>query len=163
MGFGARPTPRFGPDKWAATILLVILLGVGMMLYMPGTHSIEMAKALTIATTFGVSMGFAVLGAVVVAQRFIERHERDRTAFPPIAELVLAALIVVGLSIALRIGIPLVPALMQGPILVVAALALPTMLGDRREFFLVMGLVILAVWLLSGYGRPVVAGPTRST
>jgi len=113
MGFDARPTPRFGPDKWAATILLVILLGVGMMLYMPGTRSIEMAKALTIATTFGVSMGFAVLGAVVAAQRFIERHEGDRTAFPPIAELVLAALIVVGLSIALRIGIPLVPALMQ--------------------------------------------------
>jgi hypothetical protein len=53
--------------------------------------------------------------------------------------------------------------MLVGPILVVAALALPTMLGDRREFFLVMGLVILAVWLLSGYGRPVVAGPTRST
>jgi hypothetical protein len=53
--------------------------------------------------------------------------------------------------------------MLVGPILVVAALALPTMLGDRREFFLVMGLVILAVWLLSSYGRPVVAGPTRST
>ncbi len=53
--------------------------------------------------------------------------------------------------------------MLVGPILVVAALALPTMFGDRREFFLVMGLVILAVWLLSSYGRPVVAGPTRST
>jgi hypothetical protein len=52
--------------------------------------------------------------------------------------------------------------MLVGPILVVAALALPTMLGDRREFFLVMGLLILAVWLLSSYGRPVVAGPTRS-
>jgi hypothetical protein len=40
-----------------------------------------------------------------------------------------------------------------GPILVVAALVLPTILGDRREFFLVMGLVILGVWLLSSYGR----------
>jgi hypothetical protein len=113
MGFSARPTPRFGPDKWAATILLVVLLGVGMMMYMPGTRQIEMGKALVIAITFGVSIGFAVLGAIVVAQRFIERHEGDGTAFPPIAELVLAALIVVGLSIALRIGIPLVPALMQ--------------------------------------------------
>jgi hypothetical protein len=113
MGFGARPTPRFGPDKWAATILLVILLSFGMMLYMPGARSIQLAQALTIATTFGFSMGFAVLGAVVVAQRFIGRHEGERTAFPPIAELAIAALIVVGLSIALRIGIPLVPALMQ--------------------------------------------------
>ncbi len=43
-----------------------------------------------------------------------------------------------------------------GPILVVAALVLPTILGDRREFFLVMGLVILGVWLLSSYGRSAV-------
>jgi hypothetical protein len=113
MGFAVRPAPRFGPDKWAATILLVILLGVGMMMYMPGTNPIEMGKALTIAITFGVSIGFAVLGAIVVAQRFIERHDGESAAFPPIAELILAALIVMGLSVALRIGIPLVPALMQ--------------------------------------------------
>jgi hypothetical protein len=113
MGFAARPAPRFGTDKWAATILLVTLLSVGMIMYMPGTRSIEIGKVLTIAITFGVSIGFAVLGAIVVAQRFIERHDGDRTAFPPIAELILAALVVVGLSIAVRIGIPLVPALMQ--------------------------------------------------
>jgi hypothetical protein len=114
MGFDARPTPSFGPDQWATTILLVILLGVGMMVLMPGTQPVGLGKVLTIATTFGVSIGFAVLGAIVVAQRFIERHDGDRSAFPPIAELVLAALIVVGLSIALRIGVPLVPALLQG-------------------------------------------------
>ncbi len=114
MGFDARPTPTFGPDQWATTILLVILMGVGMMVFMPGTRPIGIGKVLTIAITFGVSIGFAVLGAIVVAQRFIERHEGDRLAFPPIAELILAALIVAGLSIALRIGIPLVPALMQG-------------------------------------------------
>jgi hypothetical protein len=42
-------------------------------------------------------------------------------------------------------------------------LVLPTILGDKREFFLVMGLVILAVWLLSSYGRPAVARQPRST
>jgi hypothetical protein len=47
--------------------------------------------------------------------------------------------------------------MLVGPILVVAALVLPTLLGDKREFFLVMGLVILAVWLLSSYGRPAAA------
>ena len=114
MGFDARPTPSFGPDQWATTILLVILLSVGMMLFMPGMRPIEMGKILTIAITFGVSIGFAVLGAIVVAQRFIERHEGDRLAFPPVAELILAALIVAGLSIAVRIGLPLVPALLQG-------------------------------------------------
>ena len=44
--------------------------------------------------------------------------------------------------------------MLVGPVLVVEALVLPTLLGDKREFFLVMGLVILAVWLLSSYGRP---------
>jgi hypothetical protein len=53
--------------------------------------------------------------------------------------------------------------MLVGPVLVVAALALPTLLGDKRGFFLVMGLVILAVWLLSSYGRPAVAGQPHST
>ncbi len=47
--------------------------------------------------------------------------------------------------------------ILVGPVLVVAALVLPTLLGNKREFFLVMGLVILAVWLLSSYGRPAAA------
>jgi hypothetical protein len=47
--------------------------------------------------------------------------------------------------------------MLVGPVLVVAALVLPTILGNKREFFLVMGLVILAVWLLSSYGRPAAA------
>jgi hypothetical protein len=114
MGFDARPGPTFGPDQWATTILVVILLSIGMMVFMPGTLPLAAGKVLVIAITFGVSIGFAVLGAIVVAQRFIERQEGDWPTYPPIAELVVAGLIVVGLSIALRIGIPLVPALMQG-------------------------------------------------
>lgn len=114
LGFDARPTPSFGPDQWATTIVLVILLSICMMLFMPGTRRLEVGKVLVIAITFGISIGFAVLGAIVVAQRFIERREGDRLGFPPVAELMLAALIVSGLSIALRIGIPLVPALLQG-------------------------------------------------
>jgi hypothetical protein len=53
--------------------------------------------------------------------------------------------------------------MLVGPVLVVAALVLPTILGDRREFFLVMGLVILAVWMLSSYGHPAVARQPHST
>jgi hypothetical protein len=105
MGFDARPGPTFGPDQWATTILLVILSSIGMMMFMPGTLPLGVGKVLVIAITFGVSIGFAVLGAIVVAQRFIERREGDRPTYPPIAELVVTGLIVVGLSIALRIGI----------------------------------------------------------
>jgi hypothetical protein len=114
IGFDARPEPTFGPDQWATTILLVILLSIGMMVLMPGTLPLTAGKVLVISITFGVSIGFAVLGAIIVAQRFIERQEGDWPAYPPIAELVVAGLVVVGLSIALRIGIPLVPALIQG-------------------------------------------------
>ena len=53
--------------------------------------------------------------------------------------------------------------MLVGPILVVAALVLPTLLGDKREFFLVMGLVILAVWMLSSYGRPAAAPQTPTS
>ena len=53
--------------------------------------------------------------------------------------------------------------MLVGPVLVLAALVLPTILGDKREFFLVMGLVISAVWLLSSYGRSAVARQPRST
>ena len=50
--------------------------------------------------------------------------------------------------------------ILVGPVLVVAALVLPTILGDKREFFLVMGLVILVVWLLSSYSRTAAARST---
>jgi hypothetical protein len=53
--------------------------------------------------------------------------------------------------------------MLVGPILVVAALVLPTLLGDKREFFLVMGLVILVVWMLSSYGRPAGAPQTPTS
>jgi hypothetical protein len=53
--------------------------------------------------------------------------------------------------------------MLVGPVLVVAALVLPALLGDKREFFLVMGLGILAVWLLSSYGRPAAAPQTPSS
>src|ERR1700723_3468449 len=53
--------------------------------------------------------------------------------------------------------------MLVGPVLVVAALVLPTILGDKREFFLVMCLVISAVWLLSSYGPPAVAPQPHST
>jgi hypothetical protein len=115
LGFDASHLPpRFGVDQWAATILIVTMLSIFMMRFMPGTRPPAATQLLIIAITYGVSIGLAVMGAVVVAQRFIERHEGEKPAFPPLAELVLAALIVVGLSMALRIGIPLIPALIEG-------------------------------------------------
>jgi hypothetical protein len=45
--------------------------------------------------------------------------------------------------------------MLVGPILFVAALAVPNIFGSGRIFFMSMGVVILAAWLLSNYSRPV--------
>ena len=110
MGFDARhPMPEFGIDKWAMTIFVVMLISVGMMRYMPGFLRLPGGQVLTISITFAITIGFAVIGAVVVARRFIER--RDTVRRPPLGELALAAFIVAGLSLIARFVIPLIPAL----------------------------------------------------
>src|SRR6266542_2491478 len=113
MGFDASGRITFGADQWVITILAVIALSAGMMALMPGTLSLSKGDILRISITFGLSIGFAVIGAVWVAQRFLEHHHGEAIVDPPIAQLTLAALIVAGLSAALRIAVPLVPGLIQ--------------------------------------------------
>jgi hypothetical protein len=91
-----------------------MLLSILIMTTTPGAQPIDGDKILVIAITFAISIGFSVMGSILVAQRFIERQENDKSMFPPFAELILAALIVAGLSVVLRIAIPLIPALLQG-------------------------------------------------
>ena len=116
MGFDASRTMaiRFGLDQWVATILAVIVLSAGLMASTPGTLPLPAGQILTISITFGLSIGCAVMGAVVVAQRFMERHEGETLPVPPFAELTAAALIVGGLSAAIRIGVPLIPSVLLG-------------------------------------------------
>jgi hypothetical protein len=114
MGFDrSHPMPSFGLDKWAGTIVAVMLLTVLVMTKTPGAKPIGGDVVLSTAITFAISIGFAVMGSILVAQRFIERRENSGSAFPPFAELFLAGLIVAGLSVVLRIAIPLIPALLQ--------------------------------------------------
>ena len=114
MGFDrSHPMPSFGLDKWAMTIVAVILMSV-LVMTMTGAKAVDSGKILMIAITFSITIGFAVMGAVVVGQRFIERRENDGPAFPPFAELILAGLIVAGLSLVTRLAIPLLPAVIQG-------------------------------------------------
>jgi hypothetical protein len=47
--------------------------------------------------------------------------------------------------------------LVVGPVLVLGALALPTLFGGGATFFVIMGVAILLVWLLSNYGPAVQA------
>jgi hypothetical protein len=116
MGFDASRTMviRFGLDQWVATILAVILLSAGIMASAPGMRLQPPGQILIISISFGLTIGCAVMGAVVVAQRFMERHEGDVPGYPPIAELTAAALIVAGLSAVIRLGVPLVCVLLLG-------------------------------------------------
>jgi hypothetical protein len=114
MGFDASGIIAFGADQWVITILAVTALSACMMAFMPGTQPLSHGVIFGISIVFGLSIGFAVIGAVWVARRFMERHQGEVIADPPTAQLALAALIVAGLSAALRIAFPLVPALIQG-------------------------------------------------
>jgi hypothetical protein len=45
--------------------------------------------------------------------------------------------------------------MLVGPVLVVGALALPMLFAGGQAFFIIAGMVIFTVWLLSNYGPPV--------
>jgi hypothetical protein len=114
MGFtGNHPLARIGLDQWATTIVVVMALSFGLMFFGPGIRRPTDATVLTIPIIFAFSIGFAVSGAVLVAQRFIERFEGEKLPYPPMVELLVAGLAVAGLSVALRIAIPLVHALFE--------------------------------------------------
>ena len=83
-----------------------------------------------------------------------------------IAAVVSYALAIIHLSMTVATQMPLgvfkiipiklhaIVELIVGPVLVVGGLAAPTLSTESRTFFVVMGVVIFAVWLLSSYGQP---------
>ncbi len=83
-----------------------------------------------------------------------------------IAAVVSYALAIIHLSMTVATKMPLgvfkiipiklhaIVELIVGPVLVVGGLAAPTLSTGSRTFFVVMGVAIFAVWLLSSYGQP---------
>jgi hypothetical protein len=86
-----------------------------------------------------------------------------------VATLLSYGLAVIHLAMTLLTDMPLGPVklipmtlhafveMLVGPVLVTSALLLPAIFDGGREFFLVMGFVIFAVWLSSDYGKLVTA------
>lgn len=112
MGFDAREhMPAFGRDQWVASILAIIVLFSFLSVVLPGRQPFPVAFLYSVLIS--VQLGIALLAGTMVAQRFIRRDEGEGTRFPPLAELFAAALVVVGLCVALRIGWPLVPSLIK--------------------------------------------------
>lgn len=83
-----------------------------------------------------------------------------------IAAVVSYALAIIHLSMTVATQMPLgvfkiipiklhaIVELIVGPVLVVGGLVAPTLSTESRTFFVLMGVVIFAVWALSSYGRP---------
>lgn len=112
MGFDTpHLVPNFGRDQWVASIIIVTVVSL-TLLSIIGHRPLNQGEALMIALSFAISVGVATLAGTFVAQRFIQRDEGLGTRFPPIADLTAAGLVVVGISVALRIALPLVPALL---------------------------------------------------
>jgi hypothetical protein len=112
MGFNARDhQPAFGANQWVASILTVIILFSFFSIVMPGQQPFH--RAFLISVLVAVQLGIALIGGTVVAQRFIRRDEGEGTRFPPLAELLAAGLVVIGLCVAIRIGWPLIPHLLK--------------------------------------------------
>jgi hypothetical protein len=112
MGFNAREhMPAFGRDQWVASILAIIVLFSFLSVVLPGRQPFPVAFLYSVLIS--VQLGIALIAGTMVAQRFIRRDEGEGTRFPPLAELIAAGLVVVGLCVAVRIGWPLVPSLIK--------------------------------------------------
>jgi hypothetical protein len=85
--------------------------------------------------------------------------------FSGIAALISYALAAVHLTMTLLTDMPLgvikiipmklhaIVEMLVGPVLIIGALALPALFAGGQGFFVAVGIVICAVWLLSHYGR----------
>ena len=112
MGFDAHDhMPAFGRDQWVASILSVIVLFTAFSVLLPAHQPFRVAFLYSVLIS--VQLGIALTAATMVAQRFIRNSEGESARFPPLAELIAAGLVVIGLCAALRIGLPLIPNLIN--------------------------------------------------
>lgn len=112
MGLNARDHgPVVGRDQWIASILAITILFLFMSVVVPGRQ--PFSQLFMYSVMMAIQLGIAVIAGTIVAQRFIQRNEGAGGQFPPLAELVAAGLVVVGVCILLRIGWPLVPNLVN--------------------------------------------------
>jgi hypothetical protein len=106
------PGASLGGDKWVASVLATTFLTFIVMICTPQLRPMPIGQAAIVALTFALQVGLGVIGGAIVARRFL-RWSEGRGGFPPIAQLTGAGLVVVGISAGLRIGMPLLPAVLQ--------------------------------------------------
>jgi hypothetical protein len=140
-------SPAFGRDQWVASILSVIILFLFMSVILPSRQSFS--QTFMYSVLMAIQLGMAVIAGTVVAQRFIRRQEGNNWQFPPLAELTVSALVVVGLCIVLRIGWPLVPTLLNtGSISLSQSLE---QFSERWPFVLLPFMCTLSIGLTCAY------------
>jgi hypothetical protein len=159
MGLNARDhLPAFGWDQWMASTLAVIILFLFMSIALPSTQSFSQNFIYSILAA--IQLGIAVIGGTIVAQWSIRRNEGVGGQFPPLAELTLAGLVVIGLCMILRLGWPLIPSFFNtGSIAVSASLE---EFKNRWPFVLILPFVCtMSIGILCGYLGPLTWGWIR--
>jgi hypothetical protein len=110
IGFTAdAPVSSFGRDKWVASVLATTVLTFLLMTLSPYLRPLSPGQTILMAITFAVQVGLAIIGGATVARRFLQRPENRESNYPPLADLAVACLIVLGLSAVVRIFLPLLP------------------------------------------------------
>lgn len=160
MGLNPRDhLPAFGRDQWVASILAIIVLFLFMSIVVPGNQ--PFSQNFMYSVLMAIQLGMAVIAGTAVAQQFIRRQEGNALQFPPLAELTISALVVVGLCIVLRIGWPLVPDLINtGSVSLGQSLA---DFVDRWPFVLLPFLCTFSIGLTCAYLGPRMFGWLRLT
>lgn len=105
MGFDAADTEsRYGRDQFAASIFALAVVFLVLSLQFPGSASLQtFADKIQLAIVVAIQLATAMFAGSLVAQRFQERREGTELTFPPVWELLLAAIIVVVFCISFRI------------------------------------------------------------
>jgi hypothetical protein len=148
MGLNPRDhSPAFGRDQWVASILVIIVIFLFMSIVVPGKQ--PFSQTFMYSVLMAIQLGVAVIAGTAVAQRFIRRQEGNVWQFPPLAELTISALVVVGLCIVLRIGWPLVPDLLNtGSVSLSQSL---TEFADRWPFVLLPFVCTFSIGLMCAH------------
>jgi hypothetical protein len=100
--------PAFGIDQWVISILATAAITLVIIFVTPRSTPITTGDAFLRAIIFAIQIGLSILAGTFVARRFLQRDDGTGKRAPPIFELTWAGLIVVTISAALKIGVPII-------------------------------------------------------
>ncbi len=100
-------------NQIVAAMLAIATITIVVIMITPQAVPITPGDAFIRAIVFAIQTGLSIAAGAFVADRFLQRYYDSGERFPPLFELTVASLVVVTMSAALRIAIPLVSGLFR--------------------------------------------------